>query len=213
MLPDPIWPNWSGETAIVIASGPSLKKQDVEACRDRGKVIVIKKCVELAPWADVVYGCDGPWWRSVQGLMKFQGLKLAFEPTVCGSEYRIQRVEIPDAKCNRFLFDKTGTVGAGRNSGFQALNLAAQFGAKRVILLGFDMQGETGGHWYGRNNWMQANNPDQWSYQSWQRAFAEGAGDLKARGIEVINASRSTALKCFRPLSINEALDLVKEAA
>lgn len=213
MLPEPKWPDWSGETAIIIASGPSLKKQDVEACRGRGKVIAIKKCIELAPWADVVYGCDGPWWRSVQGLPKFAGLKLAYEPTVCGPEWGIQKVEIPDPKCNAFLFDKVGTVGAGRNSGFQAINLAAQFGAKCIILLGFDMQGETGAHWYGRNNWMQANNPDQYSYHNWKRAFEAAAPALKDRGIEVINASRETALKCFARMPIAEALERVREAA
>ena len=213
MTPDPIWPNWFGETAIIIASGPSLKKQDVEMVRGRGKVIAIKKCVEFAPWADVVYGCDGPWWRSVQGLKAFKGLKLAYEPTVCGSEYGIQRVEIPDAKEERFLFGKIGVVGSGRNSGFQAVNLAAQFGAKRIILLGFDLQGETGAHWYGRNNWMQANNPDQWSYQRWQQAFEFAAPELKARGIEVINASRNTALKCFRCVPISDALELARVAA
>lgn len=213
MTPEPIWPDWRGETAIIIASGPSLKKQDVELCRGRGKVIAIKKCIELAPWADVVYGCDGPWWRSVQGLMSFKGLKLAYEPTVCGSEYGIQCVLIPDPKCNAFLFDKVGTVGAGRNSGFQAVNLAAQFGATRIILLGFDMQGETGAHWYGRNNWMQANNPDQYSYHNWRKAFEAAAPALKQRGVEVINASRETALTCFRRMSIADALELVKEAA
>lgn len=208
-----MWPDWRGEVAIIIASGPSLKKQDVEMCRGRGKVIAIKKCVELTPWADVVYGCDGPWWRSVQGLMKFEGLKLAHEPTVCNSEWGIRKVDIPDPKCNRFLFDKVGTIGSGGNSGFQAMNLAAQFGVSTIITLGFDMGGETGGHWYGRNNWMQANNPDQWCYQRWQRAFAISAPELKARGIEVINASRNTALTCFRRMSIGEALELAREVA
>lgn len=213
------WPDWRGETAIVIASGPSLKKQDVELCRGRGKVIAIKKCVELAPFADVVYGCDGPWWRSVVGLMKFQGLKLAYEATVCGSEWGIRKVNIPDdpkvkgEKIHRMLFDETGTIGSGGNSGFQAVNLAAQFGAAAIVLLGFDFGGETASHWYGRNNWMQANNPDQWSYDKWKRRMEAAAPDLKARGIEVINASRQTSLTCFRRASIEEALEISRQAA
>lgn len=214
MLPEPKWPDWSGETAIVIASGPSLTKQDVGLCRGRGKVIAIKKCVELAPWADVVYGCDGPWWRSVVGLMKFQGLKLSFEPTVCGTEWGIQHVDIPDKKLHRFVFDKVGTIGSGGNSGFQALNLAAQFGAARIILLGFDMGG--GGenlHWYGRNNWMQANNPTEENFYRWRRHLDESAPILKERGIDVINATRSTSLTCFRRLPIEEALSLAGEVA
>ena len=145
--------------------------------------------------------------------MKYHGLKLAHEPTVCGAEYGIQRVEIPDKTSSRFLFDKVGVVGSGGNSGFQALNLAAQFGATRIILLGFDMQGESGAHWYGRNNWSMANNPDQWCYLRWQRAFAAAAPELKTRGIDVINASRNTALTCFRRMSISEAIELEREVA
>ena len=213
MMQKPSWPDWSGETAIVIASGPSLTKRDVEICRGHGKVIAIKKCVELAPWADVVYGCDGPWWRSVRGLKSFAGLRLAYDPTVCNSEYGIQKVDIPDPTCDRFLFDRVGSVGSGRNSGFQALNLAAQFGAKRIVLLGFDMQGDTGSHFYGRNNWMQANNPDQYNFHTWKLAFAFAASDLHKRSIEVINASRSSALTCFRQLPIEAALQLACEAA
>lgn len=212
MVEETIWPDWSGETAAIIASGPSLKKKDVELLRGRARVIAIKKCVEYAPWADIVYGCDGPWWRGVQGLMKFQGLKLAFEPTVCGSEYGIKKVEI-DKFRDRFLFDKVGKVGSGGNSGFQALNLVAQFGAKRIILLGFDMQGDDGAHWYGRNNWAMCNNPMQINYQRWQRSFESAAFELSKRGIEVINASRNTALKCFRVQPIETALQIEKAYA
>lgn len=214
MLPEPKWPDWSGETAIIIASGPSLKKRDVELCRGRGKVVAIKKCVELAPWADVVYGCDGPWWRSVQGLPRFKGLKLAYEPTVCGSEWGIQRVEIPNKTSEDMKFDKAGVVGSGGNSGHQAINLVAQWQAARIILLGFDMGGQGEGiHWYGRNNWMQANNPDEYNFQRWRRALAACAPVLEARNIEVINASRQTSLTCFRRMPIEEALSLSGVAA
>jgi uncharacterized Rossmann fold enzyme len=39
--------------------------------------------------------------------------------------------------------------------------LAAQLGAKTILLIGFDMTDSAGVHWYGRNNWEQANNPTQ----------------------------------------------------
>ena len=206
------WPNWTDETAIIVASGPSLTKQDVELCRGRGRMLAIKKCVELAPWADVVYGCDGPWWRSVRGLPDFKGLKLSFEQSVCNAEYGIQKVEIPDKKLNRFLFEKFGVIGSGGNSGFQALNLAAQFGAARIILLGYEMNpaGGSGAHWYGRNNWMQANNPDFSCYDRWTKALNQAAPELKARGIDVINCSRNTALTCFRRMPLLDALEKVE---
>lgn len=197
-----MWPDWCGETAVIIASGPSLKQKDVDAVRGRAKVIAIKKCFELAPWADVVYGCDAPWWRSVQGLPKFGGLKIAYDPSVC-TEFGLRRVEIAKTT-DRFLFDEVGKIGSGGNSGFQAVNLASQFGAKRIVLLGFDMFGNNREHWYGRNNWPAANNPTTTNYQRWQNAFAGAYTDLSRRGIEVINASRETALGCFKRMTIDK---------
>ena len=43
-------------------------------------------------------------------------------------------------------------IGGGGNSGFQALNLALQWGARKIILVGFDLTDENGLHWYGRNS-------------------------------------------------------------
>ena len=45
---------------------------------------------------------------------------------------------------NRMLFGETGTVGWGGNSGFQAINLALQFGAARLLLVGFDCRVDKG---------------------------------------------------------------------
>lgn len=201
------WPNWKGEACAIIASGPSAKNANVDLLKGRMRVIAIKKSIELAPFSDAVYGCDGPWWRSVQGLPKFQGLKLAYEGTVCGPEWDVRKVEIKNIKSDDFLFGATGHVGSGGNSGFQAMNLAMQFGADRILLVGFDMRGDSGAHWYGRNNWMQANNPVDGVYARWVRAMTAAAPLIKARGISVINASPVSALDCFPKMTIDAALD------
>ncbi|WLB14817.1 hypothetical protein QIH87_49760 (plasmid) [Bradyrhizobium elkanii] len=197
------WPDWNGRAVAIIASGPSAKKANVGLLRGLMPVIAIKKSVELAPWADVVYGCDHHWWRDVRGLMNFKGLKLAYDRHVCGDEYGIRKVEIPDIYCNKLLFGKVGTVGAAGNSGFQALNLAVQFGASRILLVGFDMNGE---HWYGRNGWAFASNPTEDNFRRWRAAFDGAASDLSELGIDVINASPGSSLKAFRKMSVEQAL-------
>lgn len=204
-----MWPDWRGEAAAIIASGMSTKKANVGLLKGRCRVIAIKQNHEIAPFADVVYGCDGPWWRSVQGLKKFNGLKLSWENGVCNSEFGIQKVEIDSATSDRMLFDKVGLVGAGGNSGFQALNLAIQFGANRILLVGFDAQGTYGNeHWYGRNTAMGMNNPDENNYRRWRRAFGEVSGEIAARGVEVINTSLDSAITCFKKQSIEETLQM-----
>lgn len=200
-----MWPDWKGDSVAIIASGPSAKKAGVEFLKGRTRVIAIKKSYELAPFADVVYGCDGPWWRSVNGLKEFKGLKLAYDQSVC-NEYGLQRVEIPVPKSDDLMFDKIGTVGAAGNSGFQALNLALQFGAKQILLVGFDMHGRSGEHWYGRNHWAGGNNPTHDNYRRWVKGFEGSAKTIADRGFEVINASPMSELKCFKKMSIEDAL-------
>lgn len=201
-----MWPDWSNETAAIVASGPSAKKNNL-ALLKKVRVMAIKKSFELVPFADVVYGCDAPWWISVQGLPKFNGLKLAWEDRAIGQQYGIKKVKIPDIKCDKILLDETGTVGAGGNSGFQAINLVIQFGAKRILLVGFDANGTYGNeHWYGRNTAWQMNNPDEYNYIRWRKALEGVAAHIADLGVEIINTSRDSSIKCFQKMSIEDAL-------
>lgn len=162
--------------------------------------------MRLAPWADAVYGCDGPWWHHwlKTGAKDFGGLKLAHDTGVCASFRDVHKIEVRDH--DKLLFAEPGVIGSGGNSGFQALNIAAQFGARRILLVGFDMHGANGVHWYGRNTWRNANNPGDSNYVRWRAAFATQAPVLAAMGIEVVNASAESALTCFPATTIEETL-------
>jgi hypothetical protein len=160
--------------------------------------------VRLCPWADVVYGCDGPWWRARNGLPEYSGVKLAHDTGVCAEFPDVHKIEVVDE--DRLLFEEPGRVGAGGNSGFQAVNLAAQFGVDRILLIGFDMHTGAGLHWYGRNAWRMARNPGPVNLMRWRDAFVSQAPVLLRRGIEVINASPDSALTCFEHRSIDAAL-------
>lgn len=162
--------------------------------------------MRLCPWADVVYGCDGPWWKSRNGLPEFPGVKLAHDTAVCAKYPDVHKIEIVREQ-DKFLFDEPGVVGNGGNSGFQALNIALQFGARRVLLVGFDMHVGSGVHWYGRNTWQGANNPQMSNLMHWRDVFEQQAPRLADRGIEVINASPDSALTCFRRVSFEQALE------
>lgn len=98
-------------------------------------------------------------------------------------------------------------VGWGGNSGFQALNLAVNFGARRIILIGYDMQIANGVHWHGRHG-SGLNNPAESNVRAWRRHFGSIAGHLADLGVEVVNASRETALTCFPRARIEDALAL-----
>lgn len=185
---------WPGSTVAVIASGPSLTRDDCDHVRARGwRAIAINRSRELAPWADILYACDAAWWRSSGNAQGYQGLKVG-----------LQAVEFRDVRTmkwqrERGLDHDPAYLSTGGNSGHQAMNLAYHLGAARIVLLGFDCGAGPAGesHWHGDHG-PGLRNPQESTIARWRDAFTVLAGDLAAEHVEVINASRRTALACFR---------------
>ncbi|MCY1346367.1 hypothetical protein D9M69_324510 [compost metagenome] len=88
------------------------------------------------------------------------------------------------------------------NSGYRAIELAINFGAARVLLLGYDCSVRLGTHWHGDH--QKTKNPDHRRCAEWLNQF----GRLARNGAEVINCSRETVLTCFPRMSLEEALCL-----
>lgn len=194
----PWFPDWSGYAVVIVASGPSAKKVDlgILAQKSRVKVIAIKESHRLCR-PDMIYGCDRAWWHANAGLPKYQGLKVAYDPMLREQYPDIHLVRI-ELHADTILTETPGLIGSGGNSGFQALNLAVQFGARMIVLIGFDMHGDGGAHWYGRNEWQGANNPGESNYQRWRFAFALSAPGLGNIPVDVANATRYSGLKSYR---------------
>lgn len=199
------WPDWTGRAVAIVASGPSVNKAEVAALEGRLPVLAIKRNVEVAPFAEVVYGCDYPWWRSVAGLPAFKGLKLSYAERAC-REWGLGQVRIPHIMSDEILLEEIGVVGAGGSSGFQALNLAVQWGATQVLLIGFDAHLRSGDHWYGRNLAQGMNNPSVSNCERWAKALNAAGGLLADYGVEVVNASLGSAVTTFRKATIADTL-------
>lgn len=198
------WPDWRGECTAIVASGPSIKNTDLSALRDRIHVIAIKVAIDLCPWADVCYGCDAPWWIDRKGLPKYSGIKI-HHGQAASQFQNMHRCEI-DISSDHILVEQPMKIGNGGNSGFQALNLAVQFGATDIILIGMDCHERGGTHWYGRNKWPNANNPMGTNYARWIKGFETAKRDLSTLGIDVINASVESELRCFPKMPLPEIL-------
>ena len=194
---------WAGETAVIIATGPSLTPDDVNYCQGKARVIAVNNAHELAPWADVLYACDAKWWHWHQGVPSFTGPKWSLEHSAWGTH----RARYPDIQRLR----NTGTKGLerdpsalrnGRNSGYQAVNLAYHYGAARIVLLGFDMQAVRGrSHYFGDHP-----NRQKSPYNMFRQVFTSIVAPLKKSGVEVINCSRNSVLECFPKAPLREVL-------
>lgn len=201
------FPRWDGEVVVVCASGPSQTEEDIRLAQGRARVIVINETWRLAPWADLLYACDHRWWK-LRGPApeEFGGIRVQghignreglWPGTVWGGV---------KAGCNHMLWDGR-QIGSGGNSGFQALNLAARTGARRVILLGYDMGHSGVAHWHGEHG-SGLSNPASSFLGRCAQILDRTAQELEFRKVEVINASRASRLQRFVRMPIAEALEL-----
>lgn len=191
----------------ILASGPSMSREVAEHVRGKCRVIAISdqgidttKSPAVAPWADVLYSADVNWWtHHRENALKFAGLKVTVRQTLKFAEvFSLLQSE-------KGVFDERPThIVTGKNSGYQALHIAAHFGATRVLLCGYDMRNVGGKrHWFGphpRELSQSAN------FSGWIAAFNALAPVLKQKGIEVLNCTPQSALECFRRVKLEDAI-------
>lgn len=192
---------WPGSTVVCLGTGPSLTVDDVAYCRDKARVIAINDAYKVAPWADCLYACDGKWIDYHKGVASFEGVKYSMTvKTKRWPDWTPLRNDGPLGLC----LHPTG-LRTGKNSGFQAINLAVHLGARRILLLGYDMKRHSGkSHFFGEH-------PRAWTpspYGVFLNAFPSLVKPLADLGIEIINCTRNTALTTFPQMPITEALPM-----
>lgn len=89
------------------------------------------------------------------------------------------------------------------NSGACAIGIAIAAGADKIVLLGYDCSVEGKTHWHGDHP-QGLTNCD--SIKRWPAQFRAVADDAKKEGVEVLNASRNTALKCFQRVELGDVV-------
>ena len=152
------------------------------------------------PDAPYHYACDFKWWD-----LHYHDVRSAFR----GASYTINDLEDKGRNPSKDydlirLKSRYGEglskefihygVSGGGNSGFQAINLAYQLGAKTILLLGFDMFGT---HYFG-------NHPKELGQSSPFAGFIKSFETITE--VEIVNCSRMTALNCFPKMRIESAL-------
>lgn len=190
-------------TAIVIAGGPSaLESLDRAPGWEHWPSIVVNDSWRLAPRAAALYAADRKWWEQRDkptGLRYLDlirrsgfggGLWTCDEGAARELELWLVRIERAEGLGTKEGIIRTG--GQVGNSGAQAINLAYLWGARRLLLVGFDMC-KRGGlvHWFGDHPKELQNAP---SLDSFVKGMGRMAADLHAAGVEVVNCCSWSAL-------------------
>jgi hypothetical protein len=145
--------------------------------RGKCKVVVVSDAYILAPWADALASNDRQWWGHHAEAMKFAGQKFT-SGTVDGVVKMSHR--------------------GGSNSGLLGIRVAMKLGATRVLLLGFDMGGD---HFFGHHPEPLKNTPPA-RFEVFKAQFAR----FEHPGVEIINCTPGSALRCFPQMPLSEAL-------
>ena len=216
----PYWnvePLWKGETVAILGGGPSLDQAQVDACRDRCRVIAVNNAYHLAPWAAMLYFSDEVWWCWHHGgvdnkgvshpgdgrYRKFAGIKAALQNAA--TYYREPAVRVlQNYDDNPGLCEIKNGVYTGRSSGYQAINLAAHLGVSSILLLGFDMRAVAGRtHWHMEHKRPTA--PEDLKNVMLPR-FQTLVAPCAQREIEIVNCTPGSAIDCFRRETLAVAL-------
>lgn len=224
-----VLPAWAGEAAVLLGGGPSLTLDQVEAvrrAREAGTVraIVINDAYLLAPWADVLHAADARWFRwMAYGAAKpslgltaaqvrerfdgFEGERCSIQNSTTDAPEPVHVLRNRDHPNhgNGLSLDPQA-LSTGRNSGWQALNLAVLAGAKTIILSGFDGKPAADGktHWSGGH---PVSTPVA-AYAEYRKAFSAGEDAIRAARVRVINCSPGSAIDSFEKMLLEEALQL-----
>lgn len=203
---------WKGQTVFIVGGGPSLNRLDLSLIHDK-RCIGVNNAYMLGDWIDLCWFGDSRWleWHStyrkfVDGWREFAGIRAS-----CVARVRdhkdIKYVELSHDK-PMGIETNPSKVSWNKTSGSSAINIAYHLGAKRIVLLGFDMQiVDTKQNWHN-DHVTQGDRVNP--YPRFMKAWKPLTDDLKKLGVELINCCMDSAIPEEFVKRV-EYLDVLKE--
>lgn len=203
---------WKGSTVFIIGGGSSLKGFDFTPIKGK-RVIGCNDAYQLGNWVSVCYFGDRSWFDIHQNgrVMYPEGERVGLSGftsmiiSCCAIKVEAKWLYSVERDSLRHV-NKNGRVGWYGSTGASAICLAVAMGAKRIVLLGYDMKLSK----EGQNNWHAnlVNEPNADVFPRFQKQFEKLAFDLKRDypQVEVLNAGPDSDLSVFRKVTLQEVL-------
>jgi len=202
---------WEGQTVVIIGGGWSLMDFDWKKLRPY-RCIGCNDAYQLGPRVvDLCFFGDGHWFRihnrdwidetGTPGLRKFHGIVATnTEKAVRGSWVK-RLVRRP-----RGLRREPWMCAWNGNTGAAAVNVALHTGAKKIVLVGFDMKLSPEGIANYHPNLKDK--PNEEVYPRFIAGFENLKMSLREmyQGVVVVNATPGSAMSTFPVMSLDEAL-------
>jgi hypothetical protein len=144
-----------------------------------------------------LYAADEKWWdlhiENIKKEVEFKGKLWIPNKEEVAKKYGLEVIP-----CKIALgLGKDGVLHCGKNSGYQAINLAYYLNAKIIFLIGYDMKLSKEGkrHWFGDHPEPLRNSSP---YNRWVEHFEVLAKHLAKEQVTVINCSLDSAIPYFK---------------
>lgn len=199
----PFWKpekTWDGLDVFIIGGGHSLRSFDWDLLKPE---MTIGCNMAFSLGEDICKLCifgDSKWFKVFESeLERYKGIVFTNVPQLAKS--RLSWLWIMTRKMNGLHHTALGWNG---NTGASAINLALLLGAKRVLLLGFDMKLSEN----KKSNWHDRiiQGPRQSVYPMFVKQFGRVASDLtkKFPGCKIINITDDNRLSMFPSIGVEE---------
>ncbi len=221
---------WEGGDVWIVGGGPSLPRQfdipetvikDVMEGNSppsiyspylsylhNKHVIGINAAYLIGDWMDMIFFGDSGFFLPHQTrLANYPGIKITCHPEVPKKNPWVKYLQKEGGRYYG-ISSNSKMVSWNSNSGAAAISIAAHTGAKRIILLGFDMTlGEDGKqHWhslYAKPDPKRRKIPST-PFERHLIGFGAIAADAARMGIEIINASPNSAIKELKKVTVKD---------
>lgn len=190
--------DWVGQTAAIVASGPSVEKFDFSRIAGL-RTIAVKDGYLKVPDADVLMIGDHRYAKRNPDLSLFRGpLILYTDPEPCPPVLADGRTQFIPKVAGRGLSWNRSELRGTFTTTVLAINYAALRGARRILLVGVDGKPGAGNRrWFvgahcddRREDWPERYNRQRFGY-------SRIVDDLKRHGVEVFNLNMNSAVKYF----------------
>ena len=198
-----IEPIWKDQDVYIVGGGPSLTGFDFNRLVGKN-VIAVNKAYTQVIMPYVLYWTDSRfynWYKSEIDYLKCTKITTS--------------LSIKDISPDVIILKNKGSkemdinaaaheICAGNNSGYGAIHLAIKMGAKRIYLLGYDLQpAEKKTHWH--SGYPSNTTHKDSVYKSMLDYFTKNAHIINAAA-EVYNVNNKSAITCFKFCSLDDAL-------
>ena len=226
---------WEGGDVFILGGGPSIIKQfdipeslvmdvltkkkpisvysEYLSLLHNKHVIGVNTSFLIGEWVDFIFfGDNGFLLQNQCELAEHIGLKISCHPQT--EKYNWIKYVCRDKSKVRGISTNPKAISWNGNSGASAINIAIHTGAKRIILLGFDMKLDDSKKQHWHNHYNKYGQPvvdtrhkrHTLPFDRHLRGFPEIAKDAKKIGVEILNANPDSAIDVFKKINVKDIL-------